>query len=165
MNLYDLSDQFAELDACFEENGGELTPELEARLEALQGTREQKIDGLCYVIRNRQARAEARKAEAERFSKLAKVDQNTADRLKRYLLGWLQFMGTKRVETDTFVVREQTNGRPTVIVGIEDEDLPEQFRLQEWKANVAALREAWEKDPDSLPAGVEVVTGSHLRIQ
>ncbi len=164
MNLYDLCPELDAIDAMFEQSEGELTPQIENALAAYSENRNKSIDGLCYVIRNREARAKARKDEADRFAKLAKADANTADRLKRYLLGWLQNSGLEKVETEKFAVRVQQNGRPAFVVEIPYEDLPERFTREKLEVDGNALYDAW-KAGENLPIGVQVEVGSHLRIR
>lgn len=73
-SLYDSMDE----DGCIPEGDFEA-------LEALNVARNAKIDGVACYIKELDARAKARKAEAERIKKLADADAKKVERLKDYL--------------------------------------------------------------------------------
>lgn len=123
-----------------------------------------KNESLAWVVQRLTREAEAAKAERERLDALAGARANSADRLKRYLLGWLQSMELQRVETPRFVVRIQKNGRPSFVVA-PDTELPVEFRRVRIEKDLTALYEAWKRDPEGLPDGVTAETGWHVRIQ
>lgn len=74
--------------------------------EETQGNIEAKVDAICAVIHKRGAFALKRRAlaaphkeEADRLLGMAKVDENTVERLKRYLVDALALQGKQKIET------------------------------------------------------------------
>lgn len=91
---------------------------------------EQKVERYIRVIRNRQALAEDRKAEARHLAERAKVAENEADRLKKSLFTALETLGRTKMEAGPFTVSIQANGGvlPLIIAdGTQVEDVPEAF--------------------------------------
>lgn len=162
LRLYELPAAFAAIDLALEDLGGELTPELEAELDRLEGTLEDKTDAICAMVRERTARGEVLAAEGKRFAERAQVERNAADRLKDYLLRTLQSLGRDRVEGQRFKARIQRNGMPSIRWAGSGE-IPEPFRQVTVSLDYDMARAAWKAD--QLPQGFEASVGSHLRIQ
>jgi len=87
--------------------------ELDADLEG-------KVDNYAALIRTLEGRAEIRKAEADRLSHRAKVDERNARWLKTRLLGELQARQIDKIETARFRVSVARNGGKAP-VAISDE--------------------------------------------
>jgi multidrug resistance efflux pump len=83
-SLYDLSTEMSALMDQIDETG--LTPEMESgilgQLTQTQAELESKADAYGCLIASLSARADARKAEADRMAALARTDVNTVSRLK-----------------------------------------------------------------------------------
>lgn len=101
MKLYEIPKAYEEVADLLTENGGELTPEIEERLAALDGTLEEKVDAICRIIVEKRAFARARHAFGmEQVGQAAVLDRGAA-RLEDYLLGNLVTLGRDFVETRT----------------------------------------------------------------
>lgn len=161
--LYSIIDELAEIEAVLEERGGDLDDEIEARLDAIESDFEAKIERLCGWRANLLGTAKAYQDEADRMSKRARTLTRTADSLKRYLHAQLYRAGRTKLEAGTWRLRVQSNSQPSVIVSVAPETLPEEYTVVRVDANRRALLDAAERG-ETLPAGVVVTRGSHLRI-
>jgi hypothetical protein len=146
------------------ENGGELTPELEARLDALDGAFEAKVERVALASRTYAAHAEAAKTEEARLAAIRKSLEGRADALKRYLLGAMRRTGTLKVETPRARVRVQKNGQPTITWTRSLDELPEAYRRVTVAPDVAMARDTLRAGGDP-PDGFAVDYGFHVRIQ
>lgn len=163
LRLYDIADELIAIETVLYDNGGELTPELEARLEAFEGALENKIDRICSVISNNAAAAKAAKEESERLAKLAKSREGVASSLKRYLQSVLTQLDKQKVETGRFRVRIQKNGRPSIKWGADEATIPDTFKRTVVSLDGDAAYAAYSAG--SLPEGFVVEVGSHLRVE
>lgn len=107
--LYELSHELAAIMDAVEDNGGELTPELEAELDRVTGPIERKAEWIAKCVIEAESRAEARKAEADRLYKSARIASNAAEASRRYLMRCFAASRTERVETAVGVVAVRLN--------------------------------------------------------
>ncbi len=99
--LYTISgDLLAVLDHL-EENGGELTPELEQALTITEEMFTEKAVDYGLAIRNLEAMAMAAKAEKERLAGLQRFYENAKKRLSDTLSGAMRALDHPKVETPT----------------------------------------------------------------
>ncbi len=170
--LYDISREFSALEELLQGIDGDVTPEQQAQLDeflkGLEKDRDAKIDGYCGLIRDLEARRAARKAEAERFAKLAKFDENKVKRLKWVLLNFFRLHNVERVETVRFRLRRASNASAPVIVGERflnfPEELPERFRTVEFVPNLKEIKKALD-DGETLDFASFGEKGENLRIE
>lgn len=105
-----------------------------------------KLDAYCAVIREMDARAEARNAEAKRLADLASADSARADFLRYRLMTFLQTIGRDKIETPHYRVSVVGNGGKVPILVNDEAAVPDRF----WREVVTrqldkdALREALE---------------------
>lgn len=175
--LLDIYDQVEEL-------GGELTPELEERLTAVNerldqvsGDRKVKIDGIVGVYRNALMWQERLESEALTLQSRARTHAKTAERLKAYLLDDMRRHGEKRIETLHVDVRRQLNTQPSV--RLLDGTVPDwcvrikpEERQLDSKTVLANLRDAglMPTEPGTMELDVagarfKVTLNEHLRIR
>lgn len=162
MKLYEVSAELRSIDHAIEAMDGELPPDLEARLDALEGEFSNKVHGVCALIREHEQKAEAYKAEASRLDGRRKHYEAAARWLKEYLQGALRVRQLERVDTGLFVVRIQRNGTPRIEWQSSD-PFPQEFLRMEPTEDRKAIQEAYKAG--ALPAGFAVSYGTHLRIQ
>lgn len=160
MRLYEISEAIR----FITDTDAELTDEQIASVDALGLALETKVDNIAALIREDEARSVAYQAELDRLNAAKRTADNRADRLKVYLKSCLEAAGVPKVETPRFRVRIQTNSQSSVIVN-------DVTRLPDWakvvQAHISANREALLKAAEagkSLPDGVKVERGTHLRI-
>lgn len=170
--LYELSQDLLALEALLTETGGEITDDdaaLEVWFDELGEQRDAKIDGYCALIREFEARAEARELEAKRLMALAGSDTNNAKRLKARLKGFFEAQGIKKLETARFRLSVQANGGALPVIvpeGWEKEpaSAPEAFQRRVIQLDKEAIREAIRNDDETHGASLGE-RGNHLRIR
>lgn len=69
-----------------------------------------KVDSIAFAVKEYEARAEARKAEAERMRASADRDAETANRIKAMVLEVMQEFGEKKLPGRLFIITRQGNG-------------------------------------------------------
>lgn len=163
--LWVISDELEEIGALLAENGGELTPELEARLDGVEGEFLAKVERVALYIRECERMAEGAKVEKDRLAAIQKANERTADGLKRYLLAHLERHGRDKVDTYKARVRRSPSPPSYRWTGDTYEAIPEPFRRTKvvHSLNVDAVKEAI-CDGKPLPDGIEVSRSYHIRI-
>lgn len=162
--LYELTDLLLQIDAELEESGGELTPEIEALLDATEGKFDAKVESICRYRQDLRAQAKGAKEEYDRLRGLARMRQTKADSLDSYLKLMMERMGRDKVETAHFKVRIQANSSPSISWDGEAKAIPEAFRKVEYSLDGTAAK-AYLKRDGKLPDGFSVVQGHHVRVK
>lgn len=172
--LFEIADEIRALHDLLTELGGEL-PDAEAEaaidgwLAETDAALEKKVDGYCGLVREFEARSEAREIEAKRLMALAGADGNQAKRLKARLKDFFDASGLKKLETPRFRVSIQANGGvlPLHIPPDWDNDpanAPEAFQCRVIQLDRDAIREAIRNDEEAHGASLGE-RGTHLRIK
>lgn len=152
-SLYTISGNLAALLSRIEDNGGELTPELE---QALTITEEQFADKAAdygLAILNLKNMSEICASEIERLSELKKHYDNVQKRLSQAIAQAMQAFDRPKVETPTL----RLSLRHTTATTVDDADLvPPRFKVTkvETVVNKTEIKKA-------IQAG-EDVPGAHL---
>jgi hypothetical protein len=108
-SLYDLTQAGLEIFDMLSDNLGELTPELEMRLDALMLEGPDRVEAAAMVVRSLEANAAACEFEANRLRDRAKEFEAQADRLKRRMTTCLDAAFHGKVKTPLFTVYTQKN--------------------------------------------------------
>ena len=110
MNLYQLTAEQARIEALLEENGGEITPEIEEALTLTAEALPRKVDGYGVLIRQFAAAEAACDAEIKRLQALKKTAQNAQRGMKDRILYAMQTFGYDKLagETTKFSTRKST---------------------------------------------------------
>lgn len=180
-SLYDISADYADFDSLIESiDPDEITPEQQEALDAYYKTlseeRDAKLDNYGGLIKDIEARGNARKEEAARIEALADADLAKVKLLKGRLLGFFQVNKiTSAIQTLRFKFARQNNGGVApLIIEKEYEDnpvtLPEQFVKMVPEIDREALRKALDGEDEELKALAATVAsigkrGEHLRIR
>lgn len=93
MNIFNISRELEDIFLQIEENGGEITPELEERLAITEDKLHDKLDSYRRVYSKFMADAKTCKEEETRIAKLRKTKENQAERLKDTMLAAVQQFG------------------------------------------------------------------------
>ena len=131
--LYEISDDLSALEALLIEVGGELPDEvaeaaIDGWLEETGKATKDKVDAYCGLIREIEARAAARKAEAKRLAERASIDAGAVDRLKARLLWFFEVHNLKTLETARFrVTAAQNGGVAPLHITAPLEEIPDEF--------------------------------------
>lgn len=172
-SLFQISDDLLALEAILSEVGGEITEDeagaaLEDWFNELGAERDQKIDNYAALIREFEARAEARESAAKGLMALAATDANNARRLKDRLKGFFEAHAIKKLDTPRFRVSVQANGAlPLIFPGEWQDDpanAPEAFQRRVIQLDREAIREAIRNDAEAHGAALGE-RGFHLRIR
>jgi hypothetical protein len=151
VSLYDLSTEMRAVMAELEELAGELTPELEARLDAIEGDIRKRIDATCAAVLELDALAAAAKAEADRMMRLASRRGAAANRLRAHTLRCMELAQLRRVDGSRFTVTTRANP-PRVVVDALPTALPACF-----------IRERVSLSPDKQAIAAALRAGEDLR--
>lgn len=162
IKLWELS---ADMDAISDEimaNGGEVTEEMEARLDALDGSFTEKVERVALYIRQVKLTADAAKAEKDRLAAIQKRYDTEARGLKAYLLRHLEHQGHAKIETAKVRVRVQKSP-PSIKWTGGPFDIPDNYRVVNYSFD-ATQAKADHKAGVDLPEGIVITTGTHIRI-
>lgn len=101
MNLYELTAEQARIEDLLEENGGEITPEIEEALTLTAEALPKKVDGYGVLIRQFAAAEAACDAEIKRLQGLKKTAQNAQRGMKDRILYAMQTFGFDKLAGET----------------------------------------------------------------
>ncbi len=99
--LSQIVESMIETDRTLYDNGGEITPELEAYMASDEYDLAKKIDGYNAAFREEAARVEAIKNEIARLTALKQTAENSAKRIKEFLKYNMERLGAERVNGNT----------------------------------------------------------------
>lgn len=154
--LFDISDDLLALEDTLDALSDDATPEQIAELIdaalATSGELETKLDNYAALIRQTEARAEARRTEIARLTSLVVADSNRTARLKERLKYFFDSRRISKFETARYKFAIANNGGklPLEIDG-DPELLPEPYRR---------IRVTITPDQDAIRAALE--TGEQL---
>lgn len=138
-NLFNIDADLFALYNEIENNGGEMTTELEAALEITEAERMTKGEGYVYVMKQLRSQADLLRAEAKRLTELARQYENSAEKLGDRLLESVIAHG--QIKT-AFV---SISSRKSKSVSITDESLLQaEFLRIKTEPNKTAIKEALE---------------------
>jgi hypothetical protein len=165
MNLYQLPQAVRDAieDLCDEQ--GEISPDAEARLDALQVEHGFDYEAVFAALQEREALAAAAKAEAKRVAEIAARYQRQADRLDSFLVQRMDMAKLKRLRTKLGTIWPQDASRPSIRWS-GGGDIPTEFQrvktLVELDSDKAL--EEWKRAGE-LPAGFEVSRSRSIRVR
>lgn len=170
--LFELTDQMSLIEQTLDENGGELTPELEEQWVETEESLKQKIDNYNSLVRLFDYRSENLASEIKRLQALKKTTDNSKKRVVEHLKDVMEAFGLTKLEgklckvslssSTSTEVDEETVLQP-YLSRIEMLHLPEWITV-DFKVSKTALKEAF-KDKDITPAGVSFVKNTSLRFR
>ena len=157
-NLFNIDAELYEVYSEIENNGGEMSPELEAALEITEAERMTKGEGYVYVIKQLKSQSDLLKAEAKRLLEIAKQYENSGDKLADRLLQSVITHGQIKTAFVTISTRKSKS------VSITDESLlkAEYLRIKT-EPNKTAIKEALESGQEV--AGALFVENYSLNIK
>jgi hypothetical protein len=133
LSLYDISLEGMQIADILEASEGELTPEVEERLDALMQAGPERIEAAAMVVRNLEASDVACKVEAQRLVQRAQSFASNAQRLKERIAIALDAAFSGKVKTDRFTI--YTQKAPDTVAF----DLKEEFTLEMLKEDYPGL--------------------------
>ena len=102
-NIFDIKQDFIDIFNELEDNGGELTPELEEKLQVTQETFKDKIKSYSNVIKMLETDIKSIKEEKNRLNDLQKSKENTIERLKNIVVSAIEEFGDTNKSGNKFV--------------------------------------------------------------
>lgn len=151
MKVFEIMKEIREIEAMMEERVDPETGEIiypdesdiKEKVVVIEKEKSEKIDSICYLIKEKEANAKTLKDEAKRLRDRAIIEEKAVDRLKE-LLKWLT--DGEKQKTDKFTVYF----RSSKAIEVTDESLvPADFLIFEYKINKAGAKK-------KLLAGEEV---------
>lgn len=165
MRLYEISGAICAIEDAIIASDGEITDEIAAQLDAMEGTFESKIESVAFAIRNMKTQADAARYEEQRIAALRKARDNGAARLTGYLQTCMEIAHRDKVDTPVFAIALQKS--PPSVTVADVERLPAEFQRvipQTIEADKKALLAAY-KAGAALPDGVTITESHHVRIR
>ena len=162
LTLYDISLEGMLIADILTENEGELTPELESRLDTLMREAPDRIEAAAMVLRQFEANAAICKQEIERLNERKASFENQVDKLKERIRLAVDAAFNGKVKTPRFTIWTQKAADSVAF------DLAEEFTLEmlqqdhpalvktELKLDKAAIKAIYERQPDTLPEAIFV---------
>jgi len=147
-SIYNIEKEYLEIAEVLQENGGELTGELETALVINKEELQVKAANYGYVIKGLLDDNESIDAEIERLTALKKASEKTIDRLKFAVSSAMNMYGIKEIKLNNIKI----NFRASKSVEIENESLiPAAYK---------SCKEVWSVSKksigDDLKAGIKV---------
>jgi hypothetical protein len=168
MTLHELNNEWRLIQDAIEAADGELTPEIEARLDGFAQAFPVKVDGYCRLITNLELQAatiaeQAKpfKLEAKRIEARAKPRESAAERLRFRLREAMQLHGVSKLVTDLHTV--SVYGIAPLITWSGGDKIPDGFRVETVAVDNAAAAQ-WFKENGWLPEGFTVQPKHAMRI-
>lgn len=156
---------YHEIEEMLVESGGELTPEVEATLDANQESLENKLDNYADFIIHLKGVAEGLKAWESQIVSRRKAIENSVKRLREHALYGLLSIGTNKIKTDRHsfsVIRRKSWNIGELNHETMDDMVKSGYAEWVFKPSITALKEAYGDNP---PEFVEVVESESLNIR
>ncbi len=160
-NLYQLTNNYETvLNMLYDEDADEEM--ILDTLEAIEGEIEDKADNYAKIIKELEAKQNARKEEAKRLTESAKVFENRVKALKSNLFNSMKATGKTKFTTDLFSFNIAKNGgKQTLTI---DGEVPEEYTKTITENDTDKIRQALEKGEKLTFAHFEP-RGESLRIK
>ena len=142
-NLFNINEDMFRLHLQIEENGGELTPELEEQITITEHDRESKCEGYVSVIRQLKSKSQLIKDEAKRLLDAARTYDKSVERLEDNLLSSIVQLGN--IKTNFVSISTRRNKSVEIA---DDVEIPLQYQRVKIEANKTAIKEALESGID-----------------
>lgn len=160
-NLYQLTNNYETvLNMLYDEDADEQM--ILDTLEAIEGEIEDKADNYAKIIKELEAKQNARKEEAKRLTESAKVFENRVKVLKSNLFNSMKATGKTKFATDLFNFNIVKNGgKQTLTI---DGEVPEEYTKTITENDTDKIRQALENGEKLTFAHLEP-RGESLRIK
>ena len=160
-NLYQLTNNYETvLNMLYDEDADEQM--ILDTLEAIEGEIEDKANNYAKIIKELEAKQNARKEEAKRLTESAKVFENRVKALKNNLFNSMKATGKTKFATDLFSFNIAKNGgKQTLTI---DGEVPEEYTKAVIENDTDKIRQALENGEKLIFAHLEP-RGESLRIK
>ncbi len=144
-SLRDLADESIEIDILLTAADGELTPELEARLDVLMERLTRKADGIGDYRQAVLLEIDGVKTEEKRLAERRRKQEAACDRWQRRTMDYMKRMGREKIAGDYWTARVQPNP-PKLIVHAPESEVPAPYRTEKTEVVVSVDTAAMKKD-------------------
>lgn len=160
--LYKLTDDYADLLVRLEAAEDEAEAEaIWQEMDDLEGDIVEKAEAYARILKNKQAEAEAFKAEKDRLAGCQKAAENVVERLKGRLLDSMKRLDLSDIQTGIGKWHVQLNPPSCQIT--DEAEVPAEFRIpQPDKIDRAAILRHYKNTGELLP-GVEIARKPGIR--
>lgn len=163
LRLYEIPEAYRALDAAIDD-GGELTPEIEAAFDALATDLVKHVDSLGCLIKEWNAEEDAFREEARRMTTRAAALAKKQERIRDRVLAALVAAKVDKVKGARFTARRATASKPTITWSDPDAPIPRAFlKAQPAELDGRLAQEAHKAG--TLPAGFAVVFKEYPEIR
>ena len=167
LTLYTISQDLGNILGQLEENGGELTPEIEKALTITQEQFNDKAVDYGHAILNFEAMAAAAKAEKERLASLQKYYENTAKALSKRITDAMETFQIDKAEKPTLRISIKRtmavaddydiNSIPKILKSVKVEEKPDKTNIKgQILAKMKKLKEEGKVVPDPTVMGAYI---------
>lgn len=151
ISLYNVTEEQKRINYLLEENGGEVTPEIESALAINEANLTIKAENYCATIAKYASMEEAIKAEVKRLQAYAKTCANIQEQLKGRLRDAQVAFGFDKLEVGTWRIGTR---KSTKVVIDNETDIPNEYIKVATSIDKLGIAKA-------IKEGVEVA-GAHL---
>lgn len=165
MNLYELSGELALIASELIDAGGELTDDLEKRLDSCTLGFNAKVENIGKWVLDLECREEAIDRELSRLTARKKSVQNLQRRLKEYTKMCMERVGKTRVEFGAMTVSVHRN--PPSVEVRDEKSIPARFLTIIPEQHILDKKTLLEtlKAGETVNGAVLVTDRTHLRIR
>lgn len=155
--LYDLTLEGIQISDLLTENEGELTPELEKRLDDLMLSGAESMEAAAMVVKQLESNATACEEESKRLRERAKAFSDNAQRLKTRMTLALDSAFNGKIKTPLFTIWAQSTAATRVVdlapgftAEMLHQERPDLVRVK-MELDRPKVVEILKTDPKSLP--------------
>lgn len=160
MNLYEITQEQANLNNMLEESMGELTPELEAALSINLDNFNTKAEGYVKAIKNYKAEQDAIAEEIKKLQNKKKVCENAIERMKDALKTAMDVFDTPKVQAGLFKISLTKSESVNII----DEDaIPQEYKKIKYEVSKTDIKNAIKGG--LVVEGAEIVENKSITIR
>lgn len=163
--LYELSKELATINDQLITNEGEITPDLEARLDQVQIALTEKATGLRKWFAMIDADRVGLETEIKRLQNLLRLQNNLSTRLEAYIKKNMEVADLKKIETPIGTFTLQKN--PPSVEIIAEVAIPDDFKRtipERKEPDKKKMLEAFKEGYD-VPGAKYIDDRTHLRIK
>ena len=159
-SIFDITQDWIAVMSEIEENEGEITEDLEYKLEINESNLNEKAEAYTVMIEKYKSEADQIDNEIKRLQSLSKVKKNSAERLKQRLSDALEFMQVDKLDLGSFKIGWRKSTRLEIL---DNEQVEEEFRVHSWEPDKKRIAE--ELKSGARIAWAELQTHNNLQIK
>ncbi|MBQ5658757.1 MAG: siphovirus Gp157 family protein [Peptococcaceae bacterium] len=154
-SLYELTNDYVKLMGMLYDDEMDEQTILDT-LESIETVMEDKCDSIAMVMNELQGDIDKIDKEIKRLQARKKTLENNHDRLKRYIEIAMRAAGKAKFKTNLFNFSIRKAGARSLVLTVEPDQLPEEFRVVTVSADKTAIKDAMKAQ------GVEALDFAYL---